>query len=69
MVCKTRYKIPLGDRLIAELDIFHAEHDGLRLVEVEFPDTATADAFVPPHWFGPDVSTDPRYRNSYLAFN
>lgn len=69
MVCKTRYKIPLVDGLIAELDIFHAEHDGLRLVEVEFPNTAVADAFVPPSWFGLDVSSDPHYRNSYLAFN
>ena len=68
MVNKIRYRIPLGT-LTAELDIFRGVHEGLRLVEVEFPDTATADAFVPPHWFGPDVSTDLRYRNSYLAFN
>ena len=68
MVSKTRYRIPLG-ALTAELDIFHGIHEGLRLVEVEFPDTAAADAFVPPFWFGPDVSTDCRYRNSYLAFH
>ena len=65
-VAKTRYRIPLDD-LTVELDIFHGPHAPLVLAEVEFPSTAAADAFVPPAWFGPDVSTDPRYRNSYLA--
>ena len=64
---KRRYRIPLGN-LTAELDIFHGVHEGLRLVEVEFPSSAEADAFVAPDWFGTDVSSDPRYRNSYLAF-
>jgi CYTH domain-containing protein len=67
LVCKTRYRIALGDGLTAELDIFHGVHDGLRIVEVEFPSTEAADAFMPPVWFGEDVSADPRYRNSYLA--
>jgi CYTH domain-containing protein len=76
MVEKTRYKIPLNSQfsilnsqfiLTAELDIFHGAHQGLRLVEVEFPSLEAADAFTPPSWFGEDVSTDPRYRNSYLA--
>ena len=78
MVEKTRYKIPLNSQfsslnsqfpLTAELDIFHGAHEGLRLVEVEFPSVEAADRFTPPAWFGPDVSTDPRYRNSYLAHN
>jgi CYTH domain-containing protein len=69
MVAKTRYRVPLPSHpgLTAELDIFHGFHEGMTLVEVEFPDTATANAFVPPDWFGMDVSNDPRYRNSYLA--
>ena len=67
LVHKTRYKIPLDGGLTAELDIFHGAHQGLMLVEVEFPDTASADAFVPPAWFGTDVSQDFRYRNSWLA--
>lgn len=66
-VCKTRYRIPLPSGLVAELDIFHGAHEGLILVEVEFPDTCAADSFIPPDWFGDDVSRDPRYRNSYLA--
>ena len=69
-VLKTRYRIPLEcEKLTAELDIFHGAHQGLLLVEVEFPDTAAANAFVPPAWFGTEVSNDPRYRNSWLAFN
>ena len=68
MVIKTRYMIPVG-RLTAELDIFHGHHEGLRIVEVEFPSTIEADTFVPPDWFGTDVSSDTRFTNSYLAFN
>ena len=68
-VLKTRYKIPLAGGLVAELDIFHGAHEGLRLVEVEFPDTAASNTFTPPVWFGEDVSSDRRYRNSWLAFN
>lgn len=67
MVSKSRYRIPLEHGLMAELDIFNGVHKGLMLVEVEFPDTEKADGFIPPAWFGEDVSCDPRYRNSYLA--
>lgn len=77
MVSKARYRIDLrrseGDglysNLVAELDIFHGYNEGLLLVEVEFPDTATADSFVKPDWFGEDVSQDKSYRNSHLALN
>ena len=67
-VAKTRYRIPLPDGLVVELDIFHGPHAPLILAEVEFPSTDAANAFVPPAWFGPDVSTDPHYRNAYLAY-
>lgn len=68
LVSKTRYRIPLN-ALTAELDIFHGAHQGLCLVEVEFPSIEDADRFTPPSWFGQDVSSDPHYRNSYLAHN
>ena len=67
-IIKTRYRIPVGP-YTAELDLFHGAHEGLCLVEVEFPSVTAADAFVPPSWFGPDVSSDPRFRNTHLAFN
>lgn len=69
LISKTRYSIPLDGGLVAELDIFHLNHEGLVLVEVEFPTETAADAFVPPSWFGADVSADSRYRNSFLALN
>ena len=68
-VLKTRYRIPLDGGLTAELDLFHGRHEGLRLVEVEFPDTAEANRFVKPGWFGDEVSQDRRYRNSHLALH
>ena len=74
-VAKTRYRIDLFQltgnenyrNLTAELDVFHGRHDGLLLVEVEFPNTESANRFTPPEWFGEDVSSDPCYRNSFLA--
>ena len=75
MVLKTRYRIPLlntmpdAPALTAELDIFHGVHQGLMLVEVEFPSEEMANSFVAPQWCGPDVSNDKRYRTSWLAFN
>ncbi len=74
-VGKTRYRINLHKLigndiykgLVAELDVFHGRHNGLMLVEVEFPNTEAANSFIPPDWFGEDVSEDPCYRNSFLA--
>ena len=74
-VAKTRYRIDLAKQtgnasytgLTAELDVFHGRHEGLLLVEVEFPNTESANSFTPPDWFGEDVSSDPCFRNSFLA--
>ena len=74
-VAKTRYRIDLSKQtgnasytgLTAELDVFHGRHEGLLLVEVEFPNTESANSFTPPDWFGEDVSSDPCFRNSFLA--
>lgn len=67
MIKKIRYHIPLEDNLVAELDIFLNKLDGLTIVEVEFPDEEAAGAFVPPTWFGEDVTFDNRFKNNYLA--
>ena len=65
---KTRYRIPLsGTELTAELDVFHGALSRLWLVEVEFPDEASARTFTPPAWFGPEVTQDSRYQNSSLC--
>lgn len=65
LISKTRYIIPLADGHIAELDVFHGPLEGLRFVEVEFQDEEDADLFVPPEWFGQNVSGDKRYSNSF----
>lgn len=67
LVEKDRYKIPLEEGLIAELDIFHGYLEGLCFVEVEFSSTEQAMAFQAPDWFGEDVSLNPHYSNSYLS--
>jgi CYTH domain-containing protein len=66
-VHKTRYRVPLADGLVAELDRFHGELAPLLVVEVEFPSTAAMDDFEPPDWFGDDVTDDARYANASLA--
>ena len=67
IIIKTRYVIGLDNGLKAELDVFHGRLEGLRFVEVEFPDVETAASFVPPEWFGKDVSSDKRYSNGHLS--
>ena len=54
-------------RVRREGEAYQAELPGLLLVEVEFPDEASARAFTPPAWFGREVTGDPRYQNSSLS--
>ena len=67
LISKTRHVIPLTDTLNIELDIFHGDLEPLMLAEVEFPDEETALAFVPPEWFGEDVTFSTEYHNSTLS--
>ncbi len=69
LISKTRYQIPLPQGLTIELDVFHGRYEGLFLAEVEFPDEASANRFVPPDWFGEDVTFSSRYHNSTLAYS
>lgn len=64
---KTRHRLPLGHGAIAELDVYEGELAGLRTVEVEFPDAATAEAFVAPPWFGQELTGRPGWSNAELA--
>ena len=67
IISKTRYLIPLDKGLTAELDIFDAPFAPLRFVEVEFDSEEDAASFVPPEWFGEEVTFDKNYSNSYLS--
>ena len=66
---KLRYYAPLKSGHIAEIDIYTGELDGLQVVEVEFKSGADAACFIPPEWFGAEVTHDMRYRNSSLAIS
>jgi CYTH domain-containing protein len=65
-VHKTRYRLPLDD-YVAELDVFGDDLDGLVVVEVEFDSAESLSGFVPPRWFGREVTDDDRYTNASLA--
>ena len=65
---KTRYEMPLNG-LTIELDVYHGWLQGLYTAEVEFKSITESETFVPPAWFGPEVTNDHRYKNSYLALN
>ena len=39
----------------------------LIMAEVEFPDEATANAYIPEDWFLLDVTLDKRYHNSNMS--
>ena len=67
LISKQRYLIPLNETLTAELDIFDAPFAPLMLAEVEFSSEEEANTFVPPAWFGEDVTFSGKYHNSYLS--
>jgi adenylate cyclase len=64
---KRRTRVPLGGGLVAELDEFAGRHAGLRLAEVEFPSADAAATFVPPPWFGAEVTDEDWASNAWLA--
>ncbi len=64
---KRRYLIPAEDGRRIELDLYEGPLAGLVTAELEFDSAAAAQAFVPPDWFGRDVTDDPRYKNRQLA--
>lgn len=66
LIKKRRYLIPLGIYTI-ELDVFEGELAPLLLAEVEFETEDEANAFVPPAWFGEDVTLSSAYHNSTLS--
>ncbi|MCI8326869.1 MAG: CYTH domain-containing protein [Lachnospiraceae bacterium] len=68
LIEKKRYKIPYQNYVI-ELDIFEGELASLLLAEVEFESEEEAKAFLPPDWFGEDVTYTGKYQNSYLSQN
>ena len=67
IIRKIRYHIPLPDELTIELDLFDPPFEGLILAEVEFTSEEQAHAFLPPEWFGEEVTWSTEYHNSTLS--
>ncbi|MFE1602158.1 CYTH domain-containing protein [Methylobacterium sp. ID0610] len=63
LIEKIRYGVPHAGRLW-EIDVFQGDLAGLILAEVELEHEAAALAL--PDWVGPEVSGDPRFRQSAL---
>ena len=66
VVEKTRWVVSLGDGVLA-VDEFGGRHAGLVLAEASFDDESAMRAFVPPTWFGTEVTADDRYSGGSLA--
>ncbi|MBR4277980.1 MAG: CYTH domain-containing protein [Lachnospiraceae bacterium] len=81
VICKRRYIIPLehpkvvegapkppdGYSLIIELDVFDEPFAPLVMAEVEFGSKEAADVFLPPDWFGDEVTYIKEFHNSNMA--
>ena len=67
LITKKRYMIPY-EKYMIELDVFEGVHAPLIMAEVEFPNEKAATNYIPPEWFGEDVTNDGRYHNSNMLF-
>ena len=67
MIEKRRYIIALADGNQAELHMHEGHLTGFNYVEVEFPSIEAAHYFVPPEWFGREVTEDERFSYGTLA--
>lgn len=52
---KTRIKIPIGNNLKSEMDIYYDYLEGFLTIEVEFPNEEIANNFQKPDWFGKEL--------------
>lgn len=67
LISKKRYLIPFDNGLTIELDVFEGGLAPLLLAEVEFSTEEEANAFLPPDWFGEEVTYCNAYQNSNLS--
>jgi CYTH domain-containing protein/CHAD domain-containing protein len=66
---KTRYLVPLGGDLEAEVDVYEDQLAGLVTAEVEFDSERQSQSFRPPAWLGREVTGERRYANQSLALS
>jgi len=65
---KTRYALTWNGYQI-ELDVYQGALADLVVAEIEFKSAEESNRFVPPAWFGEEVTEDRHYKNSSLALN
>ena len=68
MIDKTRHIVEVIEGNIAnifEIDEFHGDNEGLVIAEIEL--ASEEEEFLRPQWLGEEVTSDPRYYNSYLS--
>ena len=63
---KVRHRVPVEGG-VAEVDRYGGHLEGLWTVEVEFASEEDAERFLPPPWFGTEVSDDRAWTNGSLA--
>lgn len=68
-IAKTRHVLDVEPGLVAELDVYDGDHAGLLVAEVEFASIEASERFVPPDWFGREVTGEAGYANQSLALN
>jgi CYTH domain-containing protein len=66
-ITKTRFLVPVGPGLSAEVDVYDGALDGLVTAEIEFTSREASRDFSAPGWLGEEVTDDPRYANQVLA--
>lgn len=65
-IVKERYLVPDGPHTV-EVDVFHAENEGLILAEIEL--RSEMEEYIRPDFLGQEVTGDHRYSNAYLSTN
>lgn len=66
IIDKTRHEIDFHG-YIYEVDVFHGLNNGLIVAEIELE--REDQKFEKPDWLGKEVTSDKKYRNSYLSKN
>lgn len=66
---KERFRVPLGQGVEADLDVYMEHHVGLVTAEVEFSSMDACHCFAPPPWFDREVTWEDAFKNRNLALH
>ncbi len=63
---KTRYYLHT-DEILIEIDVYGGALSDLTVAEIEFSSPLEAQKFMPPKWFGKEITYDKKYKNKNLS--